>query len=148
VTEHGTGYGPFFRAGFPIAKLPIASKTGTAEVYGKQPTSWFATYAPATKPQYAVVMMVSQGGTGSGISGPSVAEIYKTLFGVKGSKVNLAAAVPPGGHPTKGLPTVAADGTIKQPAPDRSTKAQADRSPDIAPTLPPFRREDQPEARP
>ena len=148
VTEHGTGYGPFFRAGFPLAKLPIASKTGTAEVYGKQPTSWFATYAPATKPQYAVVMMVSQGGTGSGISGPSVAEIYKTLFGVKGSKVNLAAAVPPGGHPTKGLPTVAADGTIKQPAPDRSTKAQADRSPDIAPTLPPFRREDQPEARP
>ena len=29
-----------------------------------RPTSWFATYAPANKPQYAVVMMVSQGGTG------------------------------------------------------------------------------------
>ena len=62
--RRGTGYGPFFRAGFPLAKLPVASKTGTAEVYGKQTTSWFASYAPADKPQYAVVMMVSQGGTG------------------------------------------------------------------------------------
>ena len=28
--------------------------------------------------------MVSQGGTGSGVSGPSVAELYKTLFGING----------------------------------------------------------------
>ena len=28
-------------------KMPVASKTGTAEVYGKQTTSWFATFAPA-----------------------------------------------------------------------------------------------------
>ena len=76
------------------------AKTGTGEVYGKQTTSWFASYAPANKPQYAVVMMVSQGGTGSGVSGPSVAEIYKTLFGVHGSTVELATASPPGGHPT------------------------------------------------
>jgi penicillin-binding protein 2 len=142
VTEHGTGYAPFFRAGFPLAKLPVASKTGTAEVYGKQPTSWFATYAPANKPEYAVVMMVSQGGTGSGISGPSVAEIYKTLFGIKGSKVDLAAAAPPGGHPTVALPSVAADGTIKQPPGSGTSKAQADRSPDLDATLPPFRREE------
>src|SRR3954447_5431542 len=65
VTERGTGFGPFARAQFPLGKLPVASKTGTAEVFGKQSTSWFATYAPADKPEYAVVMMVSQGGTGS-----------------------------------------------------------------------------------
>jgi len=115
VTEVGTGYGPFARAGFPLAELPVASKTGTAEVYGKQTTSWFASYAPADRPQYAVVMMVSQGGTGSGISGPSVAELYKKLFGIDGSRVDLAAASPPGGHPTDELPAVRPDGTVVQP---------------------------------
>jgi penicillin-binding protein 2 len=144
VTEGGTGYGPFFRAGFPIDKVPVASKTGTGEVYGKQTTSWFATFAPANKPQYAVVMMVSQGGTGSGISGPSVAELYKTLFGVKGQKVDLAAASPPGGHPTTALPVVRPDGTVVTP---ESRRPAASRVPDLgtglqAPDLPAYRRED------
>jgi penicillin-binding protein 2 len=129
VTEVGTGYGPFFRAGFPLGKLPVASKTGTAEVYGKQSTSWFATFAPADKPQYAVVMMVSQGGTGSGVSGPSVAEIYKTLFGIKGQQVDLAAAAPPGGHPTTALPVVRPDGTVVSP---EARRPAADRVPVFA----------------
>lgn len=116
VTEVGTGYGPFFRAGFPLDKVPVASKTGTGEVYGKQSTSWFASYAPADKPRYAVVMMVSQGGTGSGVSGPSVAELYKKLFGIKGSQVDLGRASPPGGRPTSDLPAVRPDGTVVQPA--------------------------------
>jgi penicillin-binding protein 2 len=115
VTEHGTGFGPFARAAFPLDKLPVASKTGTAEVFGKQSTSWFATFAPATRPEYAVVMMVSQGGTGSGVSGPSVAELYKTLFGVTGQQVDLAKASPRGGRPTAALPQVRADGTVVQP---------------------------------
>ena len=64
-------------------QIPIAAKTGTAEVgTGSQRRSWFASYAPANKPQYAVVMMVSQGGTGSGVSGPSVEKIYEALYGV------------------------------------------------------------------
>ena len=108
MTEGGTGYGPFVRAAFPLAKVPVATKTGTGEVYGKQTTSWFASYAPANKPQYAVVMMVSQGGTGSGISGPSVAEIYKTLFGVNGQdgrpRQGLAARRPPDDRAAGGAP--------------------------------------------
>ena len=140
VTEQGTGYGPFFRAGFPLTKLPVASKTGTAEVYGKQSTSWFATFAPADKPQYAVVMMVSQGGTGSGISGPSVAELYKTLFGIHGNKVDLAAAAPPGGHPATTLPQVRPDGTVVNP---ESRRPAADRVPNLAPPdLRAYRRHD------
>ena len=71
-------------------------------------------------------MMVSQGGTGSGISGPSVAELYKTLFGIKGQQVELAKAVPPGGHPTAVLPTVRPDGTIVTP---ESRRPAADRVP-------------------
>jgi penicillin-binding protein 2 len=126
VTEHGTGHAPFAKAAFPLATLPVASKTGTAEVFGKQSTSWFATFAPADKPEYAVVMMVSQGGTGSGVSGPSVAELYKTLFGVTGQQVDLAMAAPPGGRPTAALPQVRADGTVVSPQ---------------AAVVPPFRRE-------
>lgn len=115
VTEHGTGHAPFARAGFPIDQVPVASKTGTAEVFGKQATSWFASFAPAEHPQYAVVLMVTQGGTGSGTSGPSVAGLYKILFGVSGTSVDLTRAEPPGGHPVTALPAVHADGTIEAP---------------------------------
>ena len=128
VTEVGTGYGPFARAGFPLATLPVASKTGTGEVYGKQTTSWFASFAPADKPRYAVVMMVSQGGTGSGTSGPAVAEVYKKLFGVRGQSVDLARASPPGGRPPVALPVVRPDGTVVAPGPVPSTPARPGQS--------------------
>ena len=51
--------------GFPLDQVHIRSKTGTAEVYGKQTTSWVASYDK----QYVVVMQIAQGGTGSGTSG-------------------------------------------------------------------------------
>ena len=67
VVTRGTGAGVF--SGFPIE---ISGKTGTAQVFGKNPngsakddTSWFASYGPTENPQYAVVMMVSQGGFGA-----------------------------------------------------------------------------------
>ncbi|HEV7197150.1 MAG TPA: penicillin-binding protein 2 [Pedococcus sp.] len=97
---------------FPLAAVGgIASKTGTAQVAGKQSTSWFATYAPANKPRYAVVMMVSQGGYGSTTSGPSVAKIYDAIFGVQGQTVDPTKSVLVGGAPQTKLPKISADGT-------------------------------------
>ena len=64
--------------GFPLDQVKIRGKTGSAEVYGKQCTSWVATY---TK-DYVVVMMVTQGGTGSGTSGPFVRKIWEALYGI------------------------------------------------------------------
>ncbi len=110
VTTDGTGRAPF--AGFPLGEIPVATKTGTGEVAGKQTTSWFASFAPADDPQYAVVMMVSQGGTGSGTSGRSVRAIYEALFGVTGSTVNPANAIFPTGAPPAALPTIRTDGTV------------------------------------
>ncbi|WP_246486118.1 penicillin-binding transpeptidase domain-containing protein [Kribbella qitaiheensis] len=55
TTRTGTAAWKFI--GFPLDQVPVRSKTGTAEVYGKQTTSWFATYTD----RYAVVMMISQG---------------------------------------------------------------------------------------
>ena len=111
VTVDGSGETPFI--GFPLDQIPVASKTGSAQVTGdKASTSWFASYAPADKPRYAVVMMVTQGGTGSKTSGPSVRKIYEALFGVQGSTVNPSRSVLVGGAPQTTLPTVKKDGKV------------------------------------
>jgi penicillin-binding protein 2 len=110
VTTDGSGETPF--VGFPLDQIPIASKTGSAQVTGdKASTSWFASYAPADKPRYAVVMMVTEGGTGSKTSGPSVRKIYEALFGVRGGTVNPKNSILQGGAPMATLPVVRSDGT-------------------------------------
>ena len=107
VVTEGTGAGAF--SGFPVS---IAGKTGTAEDKGrnkdgsaKADTAWFASFAPAEKPQYAVVMVVSQGGFGGSISAVGVKDIYTSLFGVSGGKVDPAKEIFPNGVPSQ-LPKV------------------------------------------
>jgi penicillin-binding protein 2 len=96
---------------FPLDKVKIRSKTGSAEVYGKQSTSWVASYDK----RYVVVMMVSQGGTGSGTSGPAIRKIWETLYGVRGTDVDETKAALPGAEPPAGLPVFAKDGEILPP---------------------------------
>jgi penicillin-binding protein 2 len=100
--------------GFPLDDVQVRAKTGSAEVYGKQSTSWVASYTN----DYVVVMMVSQGGTGSGTVGPAVRKIYEALYGIKGEAVRPAAAAIPGAAPPTHLPTFAKDGSILPPATD------------------------------
>jgi len=102
VVTRGTAASVF--SGFPVA---ISGKTGTAQVFGKNPngsakddTSWFASYGPTEDPKYAVVMMVSQGGFGASASGVGVRDIYATLFGVSGNRVNPDKAIFPTGVPS------------------------------------------------
>lgn len=114
VTTDGSGKTPFL--GFPLKKIPVASKTGSAQVTGnKASTSWFASYAPANNPKYAIVMMVTEGGTGSKTSGPSVRKIYEALFGVRGSSVYPGKSVLAGDAPQPGLPAVRPDGSVAIP---------------------------------
>ncbi len=42
-------------SGFPLDVFPVAGKTGTAQVTGKNDTAVFAAFAPAHAPQYAVL---------------------------------------------------------------------------------------------
>ncbi|HEY6933342.1 MAG TPA: penicillin-binding protein 2 [Marmoricola sp.] len=98
--------------GFPLDKVHIRGKTGSAEVQGKQSTSLVATY---TK-DYVVVMVVTQAGTGSGTSGPAVRKIWEKLYGIKGEHVNRQKSVIPGVVETPGLPVFAQDGSILPPA--------------------------------
>lgn len=108
VTISGTSAGVF--AGFPVA---TSGKTGTAQVFGKNPngrakddSSWYAAFAPSNNPRYVVVMMVSQGGFGASTSGLGVKQIYSTLFGVKGNKVDPDAVLFPSGKPPTKLPKI------------------------------------------
>jgi penicillin-binding protein 2 len=89
--------------------IPLHAKTGTAEVAGKQTTSWFSTY---TK-DYAVVMTISQGGTGSGASGEAVRKIYSAMYGLGADgKINKKKALLP--HPPTSLPKITGDGAVAQ----------------------------------
>ncbi|MFI5747993.1 penicillin-binding protein 2 [Streptomyces sp. NPDC051644] len=108
VATRGTAAWRF--GGWPQDKIPMHAKTGTAEVYGKQTTSWFTTY---TK-DYSVVMTISQGGTGSGASGPAVRKIYDAIYGLDSSgKQDLKKALLP--TPQKSLPKIQHDGSIEAP---------------------------------
>ena len=115
VVISGTGAGAF--NSFPI---PISGKTGTAQVFGRNPngsakadTSWFASYGPSNKPRFVVVMMVSQGGFGASVSGVGTREIYETLLGVEGSKVSSAKILFPSGIPPVGLPKISPATKVK-----------------------------------
>ncbi|MEV6170464.1 penicillin-binding protein 2 [Streptomyces sp. NPDC051954] len=108
VATRGTAAWRF--GGWPQDEIPMHAKTGTAEVYGKQTTSWFATY---TK-DYSIVMTISQGGTGSGASGPAVRNIYDALYGVSDDgEINKKNALLP--TPQSSLPKIKTDGSITAP---------------------------------
>jgi len=93
--------------GSPI-KTEIGGKTGTAEVYGKQDTSWFASWGPmaagqpASKARFVVVGMIEQAGLGSSAAAPMVRKVFEGMLGANGP------AVLPQGQPATTLPKVAA----------------------------------------
>lgn len=108
VVTSGTAAWQF--GGWPQDKIKLHAKTGTAEVAGKQTTSWFSTY---TK-DYAIVMTISQGGTGSGGSGPAVRKIYEAMYGIDADgNLNPKNALMP--KPVKTLPKIQPDGSIDAP---------------------------------
>jgi penicillin-binding protein 2 len=90
VPSSGTAAGAF--AGFPLSSVPVAGKTGTAEVAGEQPHSWFAAAAPAGNPEYVVVAVVEEGGHGSEVAAPIVRRILEGLFGLRETAFHVGPA--------------------------------------------------------
>jgi penicillin-binding protein 2 len=74
----GTAVGAF--TGWDHAQFPVAGKTGTSEVHGKQPDSWFAAFAPADNPEFVVVAVVEEGGHGSQVAAPIVRRVLEGLL--------------------------------------------------------------------
>ncbi|WP_067963924.1 penicillin-binding protein 2 [Nocardiopsis trehalosi] len=135
VPKEGTAQGAF--DGFPQDRVSIAGKTGTATLLGRHESAWFASFAPADDPRFAVVVLISQGGTGGAMAAPVARDIYDGIYGFppksdgappesergdapgeadarKPEDEPLAPAIP-GGVPPAELPTVRPDGTIVAP---------------------------------
>ncbi|MEU1519563.1 penicillin-binding protein 2 [Streptomyces sp. NPDC005811] len=127
VVTRGTAAWKF--GGWPQDKIELHAKTGTAEVYGKQTTSWLATYSK----DYTVIMTIAQAGTGSGASGEAVRHIYNALYGVSADgTIDKKNALLP--TPQKDLPTIQTDGTIKSPKvakdPAKDQRASQEQAPE------------------
>ncbi len=64
--------------------IPVAGKTGTAEVGGPdtEPHAWFAGYAPANAPEIAVAVIVENGGEGSAAAAPLMRQVVEAYYGL------------------------------------------------------------------
>jgi len=82
----GTAF-PAFN-GFPLAAFPVAGKTGTAEVAGKQDTALFSAFAPADNPKFEVTVVLEQSGFGAAAAAPVARRIFEKLAGIEPQPVN------------------------------------------------------------
>jgi len=108
VVTQGTAAGAF--GGFPLNKVCVAGKTGTAQLFGKNATSVFASFAPCNDPKYVVLVMVPDSGYGADVAAPAVRQIWDGIYGLEGHK----AAVPDGRVPSA-PPLISPTGTITAP---------------------------------
>ena len=109
VVTQGTAAGAF--SGFPLSKVCVAGKTGTAQLFGKNATSVFASFAPCSDPKYVVLVMVPDSGYGADVAAPAVRQIWDSIYGLEGHK----AAVP-GGQVPSSPPRISSTGTITAPS--------------------------------
>jgi penicillin-binding protein 2 len=94
VVTSGTAAGAF--GGFPLNKVCVAGKTGTAQNFGKNSTSVFISFAPCSSPKYVVLVMIPNSGYGADYAAPAVRAIWDDIYGLEGHK----AAFPNGQYPT------------------------------------------------
>jgi penicillin-binding protein 2 len=94
VVTSGTAAGAF--GGFPLNKVCIGGKTGTAQNFGKNSTSVFISFAPCSDPKYVVLVMIPNSGYGADYAAPAVRAIWDDIYGLEGHK----AAFPNGVDPT------------------------------------------------
>jgi penicillin-binding protein 2 len=92
VNEAGTA-SRIQKAGFDIA-----GKTGTAQVVGlgkdvgrNKDHSWFVSYAPAFKPQIAVLALIENSGFGSQYAAPAARALYDVYFDKTSPEEQVAA---------------------------------------------------------
>jgi penicillin-binding protein A len=74
-------YGRRFAGGARIEGIPVAGKTGTAQLGDtSEPHSWFIGYAPADDPQIAIAVIVEHGGSGGAVAAPIAGELMETYL--------------------------------------------------------------------
>ena len=103
---------------FAGLSIPVAGKTGTAEVGGPDsvPHSWFAAYAPADNPEIAIAVLVENAGEGSTVAAPLTRQVVEAYYGL----------------PISPLPPQAEEGYV--PPSDEEESEGASASPEADPT--------------
>jgi penicillin-binding protein 2 len=82
ANPQGTAYQAF--QGFPLDQVPVAGKTGTAQVAGKGDTSLFVGMFGGTiaQPKYVVAVVVEQAGFGAQTAAPIARRIIASMNGL------------------------------------------------------------------
>jgi penicillin-binding protein 2 len=80
--KKGTAYNAF--QGFPLPLIPVAAKTGTAQVQGKSATSVFVAVGNpgAAQGSYVAASFVEQAGYGAAVSAPIVRHVLDKVYGL------------------------------------------------------------------
>ncbi|HWC11448.1 MAG TPA: penicillin-binding protein 2 [Acidimicrobiales bacterium] len=84
----GTAFGAF--AGFPLDTFPVAGKTGTAQVSGKQDFALFTAFAPSGNPGYVVTVVMEEAGFGAQAAAPVARRVLEVPAGVSPQQVERA----------------------------------------------------------
>jgi penicillin-binding protein 2 len=84
-TVRGSGTAADAFEGFPLDRIFVAGKTGTAQMPPRQPFSWFAAIAKQGTKQIVVVALVEEAGTGSQIAAPIVRKVLEQYFNLSTS---------------------------------------------------------------
>ena len=79
ASNGGTAHQAF--SGFPNDTFPVAGKTGTAQVAGKEDTSVFTCFAPADNPTYEVTVFEEEAGFGASGAAPVARRILEGIAG-------------------------------------------------------------------
>jgi penicillin-binding protein 2 len=91
VDPKGTAFNAF--AGFPLSAFPVAGKTGTAEVSGKQDTSVFTAFAPSDNARYVVTVVMEEAGLGAQAAAPVARRVLDGIAAKEGIAVAPPAPV-------------------------------------------------------
>ena len=84
--------GPLFRE----LHIDAAGKSGTGEKQDQNDTAWFVAYAPFDAPKYVVACVIEQGGGGSDVAAPVVAEVMGALMDAHEGKAAVTLERIPG----------------------------------------------------
>jgi penicillin-binding protein 2 len=81
-----------------VEGLRICGKTGTAERDQRRPdgkkknSTWFISFAPYERPQFAVVVMVEDGESGGRTCAPIAGDVYRALLAMNQRQQNPLVA--------------------------------------------------------
>jgi peptidoglycan glycosyltransferase len=72
--------GRLYTRGAKVPGVLTAGKSGTAQLSGSEPHSWFIGFAPADDPQIAIAVLVERGGRGGERAAPMAGDLMQAYF--------------------------------------------------------------------